>query len=118
MHEATVTLSSDVTTLQHMVGELLATIAALRSDNQQLQARLDWLVRQHFGRRTERLNPDQLSLFEEPAAEPEPEVVPPPANEQAAAKRPGHGRKPASKGLPRQPQPIDVTEAEKVCPCC
>src|SRR5262245_44276321 len=59
MHDASVTLSHDVTTLQHMVGELLATIATLRSDNEQLQARIDWLVRQHFGRKSERLHPDQ-----------------------------------------------------------
>ena len=58
MHDATVTLSHDVTTLRRdnehqrrMIEELLATIAGLRSDNEQLQARIDWLVRQHFGRK-------------------------------------------------------------------
>src|SRR5262245_48058861 len=117
MHDASVTLSHDVTTLQHMVGELLATIAALRSDNEQLQARIDWLVRQHFGRKSERLHPDQLLLFDEPElpATPTPEPMP---NESASTKSKGHGRRPKSKDLPRERVVIDLSPVEKACPCC
>src|SRR5207253_1132178 len=33
-------------------------------------------------------------------------------------KRRGHGRKPLTKDLPREPVELDLTEAEKLCPCC
>src|SRR5437660_4831452 len=123
MHDATVTLSHDVTTLRRdnehqrrMIEELLATIAGLRSDNEQLQARIDWLVRQHFGRKSERINPDQPLLCDEPeppAPPPEPAPI-----EAMTAKRPGHGRRPKSKDLPRERVVIDLSPAEKACPCC
>jgi transposase len=41
---------------------------------------------------------------------PEPEVLVP--------KRKGHGRKPNPANLPRRREEIDLSEAEKVCPCC
>jgi transposase len=100
-----------------MVRELLATVRELRSDREQLQARIDWLVRAHFGRRSERL--EGPTLFDEhPAPEPPPIDPPPEPSAVEVAKVKGHGRRPKSKDLPRERVVIDVTEAEKACPCC
>ncbi len=104
--------------LRHLNATLLDTITKLNSQIEQLQNRLDWLVRQHFGRRSERLNPDQGVLFPDPEGEPDPTPLPPPEEETVVVKRKGHGRRPASKELPRETEVLDVPEAEKKCPCC
>lgn len=104
--------------LRCLNAELLDTINKQKSQIEQLEARLDWLIRQHFGRRSERANPGQGSLFAEPEGNNEP--APPPPNEEVAGKqkKKGHGRQKAAKELPRETQVIDVPESEKRCPCC
>ena len=117
MQDALPPLPDDPAILKPMIAELFATVKDLRSDKEQLQTRVDWLVRQLFGRKSERVNPDQPLLFDEPAAEP-----PPPASQPeptgVVAKRPGHGRKALPKDLTRKREVIDVSAAEKACPCC
>lgn len=110
------TLQRDYDHLRRMNEELLGTITALRSTNQQLHERLEWLLRQHFGRKSERVNPDQPLLFAEPEAELP--AAPEPVREEVVVKRQGHGRRAQSKDLPRRRQVLDVMEAEKACPCC
>jgi transposase len=116
MQDALPPLPDDLTTCHGMIAELFATVKEQRSTIQQQQDRIDWLVRQHFGRKSERINPDQPLLFAEPAAEPPPPPAPPEAT--VVVKRKGHGRKPLPKDLRRERQEIDLSEAEKACPCC
>src|SRR5262249_57985453 len=60
------------------------------------------------------------------AADPEPAPaagaaappVPDPPPEEAAPRRRGHGRRPRPADLPSERVEIDLTEAEKACPCC
>src|SRR5262249_52688096 len=61
------------------------------------------------------------------AARPDPDAPPPTAQgpplpgappEPATARRRGHGRRPRPADLPRERIEIDLTEAEKACPCC
>lgn len=118
MRDDRVTLQQHVNHLQRLNEELLTTITQLRSDNRQLQERLDWLVRQHFGRRSERINPDQPLLFDEPEAETPPLVPEPAPEDNGSTKRRGHGRRPKPKDLVRQREVLQLTEAEKNCPCC
>jgi transposase len=118
MQDALPPLPDDLTTCHGVIAELFATVKEQRSTIQQQQDRIDWLVRQHFGRKSERINPDQPLMFDEPAAEPPP---PAPESEPAATvvvKRKGHGRTPLPKDLRRERIEIDITEAEKACPCC
>lgn len=94
-----------------------ALIRALAEDLRQYRQRVDYLLRRLFGPRSERLDPNQLTLFEKEAVEA------PPAHDdeqapvgQPARKRKGHGRKPLPKDLPRKRVVHDVPEDQKVCP--
>ena len=93
-----------------------ALIRAQAETIEQLSARMDYLLRRLFGPRSERFDPDQLSLFGE-AAPQLPDVEETPA-EEAKPKRKGHGRKPLPKDLPRRRVEHDVTPEEKICPGC
>src|SRR5580658_9462082 len=92
------TLQRENEHLRRLNAELLDTINKQKSQIERLEARLDWLVRQHFGQRSERVNPGQGSLFAEPESEPAP---PPPPDEEIVSKRKknGHGRQKAAKEL-------------------
>jgi transposase len=102
--------------------ELLATVAELRATIEKQQVHIERLVRMTFGRRSERVTGP--TLFDEvPNADPnlpaaDPPVAPNPPPESAPAKRRGHGRRPRPSDLPRERVEIDLTDAEKVCPCC
>src|SRR4051794_35679053 len=117
------TLPDDPVILQQMVLELLATLRDTRRQNDDLQHRLDILLRRLYGPRTERFDPNQPLLIPdafEPAA-PEASVVAPPQPERdkAPAKTPRpHGRKVLPKNLRRVPRIYELTEAERRCPEC
>jgi transposase len=102
-----------------MLCELLATVVELRALVDKQQAHIHYLVRMTFGRRSERV--EGPTLFDGLAdAEPEPPPAPlePQTEEVVAKKRRGHGRRQRPADLPRQPEVLDLTEAEKACPCC
>jgi hypothetical protein len=92
-------LPDDVATLQTLVRQLLAEVARLREENAALHGKLDAALKHRFGRRSERRrckNPDD----------------PPPR------RRDVHGRSPLPDHLERRAVIHDLTEAEKLCPCC
>jgi transposase len=91
-------LPDDVTTLQALVRQLLAELARLRAENAALQAKLDAAVKHRFGRRSERR--------------------PNTRDEQPPRPRDLHGRAPLPAHLERRDVICDLTEAEKLCPCC
>jgi transposase len=115
-------LRAEAAHLRRVNQELLATVAELRATVEKQQAHIDRLVRRTFGRRSERLtgptlfdglpDPDPPS----PMADAPPVPAPPP--EPAPSRRRGHGRRPRPADLPRERVEIDLTEAEKACPCC
>jgi transposase len=82
-----------------MVRELLAELQKLRAENAALQAKLDAALKLRFGRRSERR-------------------APPPAAEKPPRRRDEHGRSPLPEHLERREVVHDLTEAEKLCPCC
>jgi transposase len=107
-------LPDDVATLQDLVRQLLADVerqrtenAQLRAENAQLQgeiaqlrARLDEALKHRFGQRSER------------TPRPKRDADKPPRN------RNEHGRGPLPEHLERREVIHDLTEAEKLCPCC
>lgn len=123
MQDATVTDSSprpdtplpdDVAVCHGMIRELLTSHHAQQRRIDQLEHRLDQLLKRLYGPRADRVNPDQPSLFEEPE---EVATAPlPPAGE--AVPRPtdarGHGRRKLPDNLRRETVVVDVPEAEKI----
>src|SRR5262245_8303364 len=115
-------LRAEAAHLRRVNQELLATVAELRATIEKQQIHIDRLVRMTFGRRSERVTGP--TLFDAvPDADPnipaaDPPVVPTPPSESAPAKQRGHGRRPRPTDLPRERVEIDLTDAEKVCPCC
>lgn len=94
-------LPDDVPTLQGMVRQLLAEVARLRGELAEVRGKLDAALKHRFGRRSERA-PRQSK----PAAGP------------PQGKATPHGRAPLPKHLERRDTIHDLTDAEKLCPCC
>src|SRR5262245_64355093 len=94
-------LPDDVPTLQAMVRELLTELQKLRAVNAASQAKLDAALKHRFGRRSERRPPPPVSAADKP----------PP-------RRDDHGRSPLPEHLERREVVHDLTEAERLCPCC
>lgn len=94
-------LPDDVPTLQAMVRELLTRNRQLEARIAELTTKLDAALKHRFGRRSER---------RKPAAKP-PADKPPPRRDE-------HGRAALPEHLERREVVHDLTEAEKLCPCC
>lgn len=95
-------LPNDVATLQQMVRELLAEVVRLRAENAQLKGKLDQALKHRFGRRSER----------------RPKPKPAAGDDKPAPRRDPHGRAPLPEHLERRDVVHDLTDAEKLCPCC
>jgi transposase len=94
-------LPTDVPTLQAMVRELLTELQKVRAENAELKTKLDAALKHRFGRRSERRTPPPV-----------------PATEKPPPKRDPHGRSPLPEHLERREVVHDLTEAERLCPCC
>lgn len=93
-------LPDDVATLQALLRQALAELARLRAENAELRGKLDAALKHRFGRRSER----------RPA--PPGEKKGPPGTARP------HGRAALPERLERREVVHDLTEAEKLCPCC
>ncbi|HYV34629.1 MAG TPA: IS66 family transposase [Gemmataceae bacterium] len=113
-------LPDDYAILKRMILELLSTLKREQHDKQELRDRLDLLLRRLYGPKSERFNPDQLLLFEEPAADQSSaanEPAPTPAEPTPKRNTKPHGRKPLPKDLPRRPVHHELSESERLCVC-
>jgi transposase len=118
-------LPDDPVVLKQMIAELLESLKASRLDAEQLQHRLDVLLRKMFGQRAERYDPHQPMLFAELAAALQgetPASVETPKEEtlkeEPATKRKGHGRRKLPDNLVRQRVEHQLNETECSCPQC
>jgi transposase len=111
-------LPDDPAVLRQMIRELLATLQAAQRHNEQLQHRLDQLLRRLYGPRAERIDLDQPTLFPDLQDPQSPPAAPPSPPEPAPARRPGHGRKPLPRDLPRRRVVHETPAAERLCPGC
>jgi transposase len=119
-HATQAPLPDDLTTCQRMIRELLDTLHQTQHERDQLERRLDQLLRRLYGPKGERFDPNAPTLFDavpQLPAEPAP-VAPPVIEESAPSKKPGHGRKELPKHLRREQRIHDLSETEKLCPCC
>src|SRR3954463_6716745 len=110
-------LPGDLETAHQLIRELLETLGQQIHLNAKLQHQLEQLLRQRYGRKSERGDPAQLLLFAqeilaqaEPEPTPQPEAAPEPPLPPGAPqpKKKGHARKPLPAGLPRKPVLHDV----------
>jgi transposase len=119
-------LPDDLAAAHRLIRELVATLRQQARLNANLQHQLEQLLRRIYGRKSEKLDPDQLLLFAHeileaggPEITPEPEAAPAPGPAQAARPQgPGHGRKPLPASLPRQRVVHDIPPEQRLCPGC
>ena len=106
--------------------ELHDLIAELRQTIETQQATIDRLLRQHFGRSSERdtgptlfdgINDNELSINDSEVSTIDNELTPT-DTEVSPKKRKGHGRRKPPTNLPIERVEIDLPEHEKPCPCC
>jgi transposase len=127
--DPTAALPHDPVVLKQMIVELLAMLRDTRRQNEQLQHRLDLLLRRLYGPRTERFDPNQPLLIPDAfeavpsdgsaletdtagPSDPEPETPP-----KQKGSRP-HGRRALPKNLRRVSRVHELSEAERRCPEC
>jgi transposase len=117
----TVELPEDISTLQAMVLQLLSDVNEKNRQIDDLQNQLEWFKRHVFGRRSEKLSPNQLTLFQGMAAEqpttPE-ESNPDPIDISGKSKKHLNGRRPLPEHLPRERIEYHPPEEDLVCSQC
>jgi transposase len=102
-----------------VIAELRGVVADLRKQVEAQQAHIHRLVKMAFGRGGERVEgPTLFDGIAPPEADAPPPVEPPSGEVSAPKKRKGHGRRRKPADLPRRPEVIDLSDAEKVCSCC
>lgn len=113
-------LQSTLAHLQSTLGELTATVRLQEREKAALLHRIEQLLRQTYGRRSEKLDPAQLLLFamEAVAASVQDTEAEAKAEEPSAPKKKGHGRKRPPLELPHLPLEHPVADADKVCAEC
>lgn len=109
-------LPSDPALLQRLVREMAGAVESRDGEIERLQSIIKKLQRAQFGRRSERLDPDQLALaLEDLDADIARIRESRPSVEKQPSERPSH-RKPLPDHLPREDVLLDIGGA--VCGCC
>jgi transposase len=114
-------LPADVAQCHAMILEQAATIRLQEREKAQLLHRVEQLVQQIYGRRSEKIDVAQLLLFAaEAMAALSAEPSGPAQTESAPAtpKKKGHGRKKPPITLPRLRIEHPVSDTDKTCKCC
>jgi transposase len=113
----------DLATAQVLIATLRDELTRTQRENATLRHQLDILCQRLFGKKSERVSPDQLRLAFAQLAN-EPGAVAEPV-EMDSGERPGRprrrsrptGRQPLPAQLPRDRVEIDVPDADKICAC-
>ena len=119
-------LPEDIESAHRLIRELLQSLHQQAHLNEKLQHQLEQLLRRLYGKKSEKLDPNQLLLFAReilqagttdiaPGPETTPESTTP---EPAKLSIKGHGRKPLPACLPRKRVVHDVPLEERPCPEC
>ena len=114
-------LPDDLDTAHRQIREQAETLRQQGLLIARLQHQLEQLLRQRFGKKGEKVDPDQLLLFaQDVMAQAEP-MTPAPQPPEPAASKPGsegHGRRPLPASLPRKRIVHDVAPEDRACPEC
>src|SRR3954452_4980836 len=99
-----------------VIAALRGVVAELRKQIDAQQAHIHRLVKITFGRGGERVEGPTLFDGLDAEADPTPAIVveAPPEVEAVVTKRKGHVRRQKPKDLPRRPEVIDLSDAEKL----
>ncbi|AWC23638.1 hypothetical protein ASC75_00005 [Aminobacter sp. DSM 101952] len=109
-------LPSDPAFLQRLLRDMAAAVESRDGEIERLQSIIKKLQRAQFGRRSERLDPDQLALaLEDLDADIARIRASRPVVRNLSPERPSH-RKPLPNHLPREDIRLDIGDA--VCACC
>jgi transposase len=106
-------LPTDVAVCHGMIRELLANNHQWQRRYEQLEHRLDQLLKRLYGPRADKVHPDQPLLFDEPTHDPLPPIAPPEPVVVTKTIQPGHGRKTLPANLRRETVVVDIPEAQK-----
>jgi transposase len=121
------TIPDDVDTLKQMVAHLLADMQDKDREILNLKVQLEALKRRIFGRRSEKIDPNQLALFEDLTRQLEEAVAQQASSQEATendrksegnGKKKGHGRRPLPADLPRERIEVPPAEHDLTCPHC
>ena len=119
-----VSLPEDLAACHAMIFQLLQGQRDQSRTIRQLEHQLHELLRKLYGRSSEKLDPDQLTLFTEMLQQLQSQTPAPPAPQPppvATASKPvktPHGRRRFPEDLPRERKEHDLPEDQKSCPCC
>ena len=116
-------LPNDLSLCHEIILQMREQLDASQRKVDQLERRLDLLLRRIYGPRSERVDPNQLALFESAAEETSPAAPTLPVPEATESdciqpKRRGHGRRRLPENVERRRIPLDIADEEKTCPCC
>ncbi len=115
-------LPNDLAVCHGMIRELIMMLQKTNNNLAGVQHRFEQLLKRLYGPKGERCDSTQPTLFDDcPSPPPTTDPSPSPPNEQPKTSQPrkkGHGRKKLPDHLRRQRQEHDLSEAEKLCPCC
>jgi hypothetical protein len=116
-------LPNDPQLLKQLIADLMVELSKKDGRIEQLQHRMDLLLRRLYGASSEKFDPRQASLFETTPSEPaaaattesaaENSLAPEPDTSRAASSRPGHGRRKLPDTLKTVEVVHDLTETEK-----
>lgn len=121
MSTETAELPNDVPTLQAMVIESSATITTLAAKLTKLEHYVEQLVRARYGPRGEKLDPDQLTLFDTMPTADDKKRDSKPRERSVVVKehtRRGGGRQELPEHLERRVVEHDLAADQKCCPGC
>ncbi len=114
-----VTLPDDLDTAHRQIREQAETLRQQGHLIAKLQQQLEQLLRQRYGKKGEKVDPDQLLLFaQDILAQTEPMAPAPQPLAPIESKSNGHGRKPLPASLPRKRIVHDVAALDRACPEC
>jgi len=122
LHTSLEQSSRDVELLRAQREQLLEQQKQNTRTIEQLQHQLQHLLRRLYGQSSEKIDPQQMRLFEElleqlaPRTPAESAASPAPTSSRPAHN--GHGRRRLPADLPRRKVIYDLPEEEKPCPCC
>lgn len=120
-------IEDDPRALKNVIRELLKALSDRDRDVASLRQQIALLLRHRFGKRSEKLDPEQLALefaelkealsklAELPAGA---EPIEPEEKSEPAPQKKGHGRSRLPENARRVRRIFSLPEAERLCPCC